>query len=271
MDVNLIKERLAAQAQPKAKKTELVDYAKTFWKPGVGKHEIRIVPSKFNKLDPFREVQFHYGIGGKKVMLALTNFGEKDPIVEFINKLKETGDKENWNLIKKISPKKRYFAPVVVRGEEDKGVRLWEFGTQMWKDLCNLAADDEIGDYTDIVNGRDIKINTEGKEVTKTDYNKSTPTIKLKVSKLSEDKQEVKLWLEEQPDVLSCYKHYSFDEMKSLLENWLKTPQSDDDSPKAESKPSKSNVAKAPVKKSKTDEFDEVFKDAEGEGDDLPF
>ncbi len=278
MDVNTIKQRLDNLQAKTAKKpkTELVDYTKTFWKPTVGKHEIRIVPSKFNKQDPFKEVQFHYGIGNKKVMLALTNFGEKDPIVEFISELKKSGDDDSWKLIKKISPKTRYFVPVVVRGEEEKGVRLWEFGVKMFRALGTLASDEEIGDYTSITNGRDIKVTTVDKATTGTDYNESTVQPKMKESKLSEDKEEVTKWLEEQPDVLAAYKHYTFDEMKTILKDWI-TNKKDDETPEAEAKPSKATKApvpttsvKAPTKKSKTDEFDEVFKEDNGT-DDLPF
>ena len=61
-------------------------------------------------------------------MIALTNFEESDPIMEFATQLRKTGEKENVDLAKKLFPKLRIFAPVVVRGEEDKGVRFWEFG-----------------------------------------------------------------------------------------------------------------------------------------------
>jgi hypothetical protein len=257
MDVSQIKQRLEALApKPKTKKSELVDYKKTFWKPTVGKHEIRIVPSKFNKQDPFKEVLFHYGIGGKKVMLALTNFGEKDPIVEFSKQLQASGDTDQWKLGKKISPKPRWFAPVIVRGEEELGVRLWEFGKTMFTDLGNLALDEEIGDYTSITNGRDLKIVTVGPEATGTDYAKSTVTPKLKVSALSSDKQLVEKWLEDQPDILACYKKYEFEEMKKLLKDWLEKAQetSEATSPEAEAKPSKksSSITTAAIWKSKS-------------------
>jgi hypothetical protein len=90
-----------------------------FWKPSVGKQTIRIVPSKFNKSTPFSELYFHYGIG-KPVMISPINWGEKDPIVEFAKQLRKTDNPENWKLAKKIEPKVRYFAPVVVRGMEMK-------------------------------------------------------------------------------------------------------------------------------------------------------
>ena len=59
----------------------------------------------------------------------------------------------------------RIFAPVIVRGEEEKGVRLWEFGKEVYQDFLNMATDDEIGDYTDIVAGRDYNAMTSVQDV----------------------------------------------------------------------------------------------------------
>jgi len=66
------------------------------WKPPVGKSVIRIVPYAFDKSNPFIELNFHYEIG-KRTMVSPTSFGRPDPIVEFAEKLKKTGDKDDWN------------------------------------------------------------------------------------------------------------------------------------------------------------------------------
>lgn len=219
MDLNAIKSRLSSLQNKKGGGTK-EDRTKTSWVPPVGKSVIRIVPSKFNKANPFREVMFHYGIGNK-TMLSLSNFGEKDPIVEFASQLRKTSDKENWSLAKKIEPKMRIFAPVIVRGEEDKGTRLWQFGREMYLELLGIAEDEDIGDYTDVMDGRDLTIDTVGPEVTGTKFNKSSVHIKPKTSALSEDNEQIKLWLSEQPDAIGLYKKYEFDEMKNILMEWL--------------------------------------------------
>ena len=82
-------------------------------------------------------------------MISPINFGEKDPIVEFAKQLRNTSDKENWRLAKKLDPKMRVFAPVIVRGEEDQGVRLWGYGKTAYKELLNLVLNPEYGDITD--------------------------------------------------------------------------------------------------------------------------
>jgi hypothetical protein len=99
----------------------------------------------------------HYGFS-KFPIYALTNWGEKDPIVEFAKSLRNTQEKENWQLAKKLDPKMRVFAPVVVRGEEEKGVRLWEFGKEIYMQCLGIAEDEDYGDFTDISEGRDLQL-----------------------------------------------------------------------------------------------------------------
>ena len=65
----------------------------------------------------------------------------------FVKKLRTTSDSENWRLAKKLSPKLRVFAPVIVRGEEDKGVRLFEFSKTIYLELLSIADDEDYGDF----------------------------------------------------------------------------------------------------------------------------
>jgi len=76
--------------------------------------------------------------------------GRKRPYRRVCNDLKKKNNKEDWALGKKLSPKMRVFVPVIVRGEEELGTRLWEFGKEIYQELLKLAEDEEIGDYTSI-------------------------------------------------------------------------------------------------------------------------
>ena len=271
MDLSAIKQRLNAMQQKPGKKNTGEDRKKFFWKPSVGKQVIRVVPSAFDKTNPFKELYFHYGIGNR-TMISPMNFGEKDPIVEFAKQLRQTQDKENWKLAKKLDPKMRVFAPVIVRGEEHLGVRLWEFGKEIYLEFLSLADDEDIGDYTDILEGRDITVDTVGPDVTGTAYNKSSIRVKTKQSALAEDKETIKKWLNEQPNPTELYKRYEFDEMKRLLQEWLNPEEEIPAKPTVEEddeddvQPVKSNYSLEP-KATKTDKFDALF----GDDDDLPF
>ena len=48
---------------------------------------------------------------------------------------------------------------ILVRGEEDKGVRLWGFGKTAYKELLNLVLNPDYGDITDVDQGTDLVIN----------------------------------------------------------------------------------------------------------------
>jgi len=218
---------------------------------------------------------FHYGIG-KPVMISPTNWGEKDPIVEFAKVLRKTTDPEKWKLAKKLEPKVRYFAPVVVRGMESEGVKLWQFGKELYSAFLQMAMDDEVGIYTDIVNGRDFKLNTEGPEVTGTPYNRTTAAPSMKNSPASDDASQVEKWLEDQVNPIDVFKRIPFEEMKEALQSWL-TPETEEGSivddekePKIESVPKTNyslNTSITAVKQSKLDKFDSLFE----EENDLPF
>jgi|TARA_B110000967_G_scaffold22795_1_gene20985 hypothetical protein len=279
MDLNAIKQKLDG-LQQKTTTGPKKDYSLIFWRPTVGKQQIRIVPSKHNANNPFTELKFYYGITNK-VMLSPLNFGEKDPIALFASKLREEYTKENYVLAKKLDAKNRIFVPVVVRGEEDKGVRLWQFGKTVYEELLALALDDEIGDYTDIVSGRDLTIETVGPESTGTPYNKSSVRVRLKSTPLSEEAAKVEQWAEDQPDPTAEFKRFTFDEMKVALEKWLSPEEVESDNVTSNafptqqaSTPSTSNFSldTSNVKKTKNDEFDSLFDDKKGdEPDDLPF
>lgn len=268
MDLNTIKQRLNAMQQKPGKKNSGEDRKKNFWKPSVGKQVVRVVPSAFDKSNPFKELFFHYGIGNR-TMISPINFGEKDPIVEFSKQLRQSQDKDSWKLAKKLDPKMRIFAPVVVRGEEHMGVRLWEFGKELYLEFLSLADDEDIGDYTDIMEGRDITVDTVGPEVTGTAYNKSSIRVKTKQSPLAEDKETIKKWLSEQPNPTELYKRYEFDEMKRMLQEWLapeeEAPAVEEEEEEVVSTP-KSNYSLSQPS-TKTDKFDSLF----GDDDDLPF
>ena len=54
--------------------------------------------------------------------------------------------------------KQRFFAPVLVRGEEEKGVRIWGFGKRAYEQLLQLVLNPEYGDITDVETGTDLVI-----------------------------------------------------------------------------------------------------------------
>jgi hypothetical protein len=190
-----------------------------FWKPPVGKSQIRIVPYAFDKSNPFQELYFHYEIG-KKTMLSPVSFGKPDPIVEFSEKLKKSGDKEDWKLGRKIEPKFRCYVPVIVRGQESEGVKFYAFGKKIYTELLGVIADPDYGDITDLMGGRDITI-----ECVAPDKDGAYPTYTVRVkpntTPATEDKEVANKIVNEQPELTKMFSELSYEEMKEELAKWL--------------------------------------------------
>ena len=161
-------------------------------------------------------------------MIALSNFEETDPILEFASQLRKTGEKENVDLAKKLFPKLRIFAPVVVRGEEDKGVRFWEFGKMVYQELLGVMSDEDYGDITDLSKGRDINVEVIPAKETGKMFNTTTVRVKPNTSALVDDKKTAESLLENQKELVSLFKKYTFDEMKDELQGWLKPAENDE-------------------------------------------
>jgi len=229
------------------------DYKNNFWRPPVGeKSQVRLVPYAHNKDFPFIELYFYFGIG-KPRMIALTNFDESDPIMEFANQLRKSGDKENMELAKKLYPKMRIFAPVVVRGEEDKGVRFWEFGKMVYQELLGVMADEDYGDITAVQNGRDVTVEVIPAAETGKMFNTTTVRVKPNQTPLVEDATQAESLLENQKDLVSLFKKYTFEEMKDELQGYLK-PAEEDGGKETEIK-----AAPSKTKKTIDSKLDELF------------
>jgi len=213
LDINAIRGRLN-KLQNTQRKTDAL------WKPTPGKHQVRIVPYKFNSDNPFIELYFHYNINNK-TYLSPQSFGRPDPIVEFADKLKRMGDKEDWKAAKAMEPKLRTFVPVIVRGEEGEGVRFWGFGKTVYQEILGYIADPDYGDITDPTSGRDLTIEYKSAEEAGTSYPTTTIRVKPSESPISEDASRATSFLESQTEITDLYSELSYDELKGVLEGWL--------------------------------------------------
>jgi hypothetical protein len=223
MAINLdaIRGRLNKLQSTTSKKVEL-------WKPAPGKHQIRLVPYKFNEENPFIELYFHYNINNKSYLSPMS-FGRPDPIVEFADKLKRMGDKEDWKAAKKMEPKLRTFVPVLVRGEEGEGVRFWGFGKTVYQEILGYMADPDYGDITDPTTGRDITVEIVSAEDSGTSYPVTTIRVKPKETPLVESAEETKKFLTNQMEITDLYQELTYSELKSVLEGWLNPSATGDD------------------------------------------
>jgi hypothetical protein len=234
------------------------DKKNNVWKPEAGKTRVRIVPYVHRKDNPFLELYFHYDIS-KKSMLSPITFGNADPIVEFADKLKKTGDKEDWLMGRKIEPKMRTYVPVIIRGKESEGVKFWGFGKTIYTELLSIISDADYGDITDLMNGRDIDVEFTPADAPGT-YPKTAIRVKPNTQPATEDK-EIAQKIMNQPEITDLFPEPSYDELEKALAEWMNPENADSDV--EESAPAAAPAA-APASKpaaTKVDNVADAFND----------
>ena len=213
IDLDAIRRKLNQLSGQNTKKNSM-------WRPVEGEeHTVRILSFPDNDGQPFKERWFYYNIGNNPGLLAPYQFGKEDPIQELINKLRDDGSKESYELAKKLYPKMRCYAPVVVRGEEDKGVMLWSFGKMVYQSLLNIMLDEDYGDITDPLEGRDVKVictKAPGRMWASTEVRP-----RGKSSKLTEKSSEVKKMVESIPSLDDLFALKSYEELEKIVNDWL--------------------------------------------------
>ena len=225
-----------------------------FWKPQPGKSQVRIVPYKHDKSNPFSELFFHYSLVPNKTVISPLSYGRPDPVQQFADKLKSTGNKDEWIQGKRIEPKMRTFVPVVVRGEENEGVKFWGFGKTVYQELLGIIADPDYGDISDATAGRDITVERQTPAEAGNQYGKTTIRVKPNVTSLSDNSDLLTKLLDEQPNINELYNEPTFDELKGHLSNFLNpsdsTEETTEKEPEMVTTEASSNVE---------DDFDKLF------------
>jgi hypothetical protein len=187
------------------------------WKPEAGSQVVRIVPFQHNRENPFIELYFHYNFGGKSVLSPLS-FGRPDPIQEFADKLKSTGNSDDWKAGKKLEPTMRCYVPVLIRGKESEGVKFWGFGKSVYQELLGVITDPDYGDITDAMAGRDITI--EFKPADGKSYPETSIRVKPNQTPITTDKAILEK-LMAQPTISELFKEHTYEELTLMLQNWL--------------------------------------------------
>ena len=258
MDINAIKSKLATLQSTSNTKDN-------FWKPEPGKQVVRVVPYKHNKDNPFIELFFHYNLGNNKTYLSPLSFGRPDPVAEFADKLKSTGNKDEWIQGKRLEPKMRTFAPVIVRGKESEGVKFWGFGKTVYQELLGVIADPDYGDITDATNGRDIGIDRQTPAEAGNQYGKTTVRVKPNQTTITDDAGMLENVLNNQSDLTELYNEPTYDELKEVLANYL-NPSDESETATTTATPAATTQTSTPTKTEEPkktadveDAFDQLF------------
>ena len=196
-----------------------------FWKPSEGENVIRILPSPDG--DPFKHFHFHYNVGEKAGFLCLKkNFGDDCPVCDFVSKLYNDGDDESRQLARKLVAKSRFFSPVLVRGEEAEGVKVWGYSKTVYENLLQLVLNPDYGDITDAHNGTDLVL-TYGKAPGAM-FPSTNITARRKTSALVPDADQMSELLDNEVDFDKLFEVKSKDDVSAILDKFLLGEDGDD-------------------------------------------
>ena len=194
----------------------------TFWRPQDGEQCIRIVPTADG--DPFKDYWFHYNVGNNPGFLSpKKNFGEGDPLDDFVRKLFNEGTEESIKMAKSLMARQRFFSPVLVRGEEEKGVRIWGYGKMVYEQLLNLVLNPEYGDITDTETGTDLVLHYGKPQGASFPQTKLTPRRRSSVlcdDAVGGDERCVEM-LESIPDFDTLFERKTPEDVGTLLDAFL--------------------------------------------------
>jgi len=189
-----------------------------FWRPQDGESVIRIVPTPDG--DPFKDFWFHYNVGKNPGFLSpKRNFGEDCPLDDFVRNLFNEGTEDSIKMAKNLMARQRFFSPVLVRGEEEQGVRLWGYGKLAYQELLNLVLNPEYGDITDVNEGTDLVI-TYGKPPG-AQFPQTSITPRRRPSPLVETQEEINQHLESIPDTSTVFERKTSEQVQAMLDEFL--------------------------------------------------
>ena len=216
LDLTKMKEKLQELESGGKSKTD-----KVWWRPQEGDQDIRIIPTEDG--DPFKVYHFHYNLGeGARggVLCPKRQFGENCPICDFASKLWQEGTDDSKKMAKSLFVRQRFFSPVVVRGEDEVGVRVWGYGKTIYETLLGLVLNPDYGDITDVDNGVDFTL-TYTLPKTKGAFPQTNLVPKRKSSALAKTKGAIKEALEAVPQIDTLFQRKSPTDVKAILESFL--------------------------------------------------
>lgn len=197
-----------------------------FWKPEDGTYEVRVLPTKDN--DPFKEFWFHYNVGkGSGILCPKRNFGDECAICEFATKLFKEGLPDTVAMAKDLFVRQRFCSPILVRGSEKEGVKIWSYSKTVYEELLKTVLDPDFGDITDLDAGFDLKVD-KGKQ-SGARYSMMKVKPKPKATPMCRDmpSKECAELLESIPDFDSLFTRMSSSEVQSALDKHLAEPDND--------------------------------------------
>lgn len=232
MSYNLDRIRNALNKQP-AVATNGKQFKQTkYFKPGIGKYDLRFMPYLSIEGEPVQEVLYYNNLTeDNKRFVAPQSFGLPDPIRDLFNEKRR--EKNGWAIAKFLKPKKRYYAVVIDRKDEAAGPQIWEFSEEIRDSLyaVMVSADNSDEYLFDAEKGYDWELtvtqaldtNNKPRVFNGNVVKNFTLNMRKRTSPLHKDRAQAQKWIDEMPKLDVMYKHMckTPEELIEILENFV--------------------------------------------------
>lgn len=217
-----------------------------FDKLGDGKNVRRVLFPKGTSDTFFSEGYLHFGLGadGKTMVTCPKTWGkhERCPICEYVEQLKKSKDKDEQQLAKDISARRRIYINVINRDDDSEEPKVLAIGATVLKGILDTVCDADYADVTDYSEGRDVTITKKGQGL-KTEY---SVLPKPKVTVASETYSEEELD-EKMTDLESLFVRKSYEELEDILNGVESSNEEDDEEEEDDPKPKTAKKAQQAV------------------------
>ena len=193
-----------------------------FWSPSAGDHTIRIVDGPDG--DPFFSFHLHYNLGDQYrggVLCPKHEFGEKCPVCEYGTELWRSGEEYARQMAKKYFASQRFFSAILIRGEEEEGIKWWGYSKTVYKDLLGLTLNPEYDDIVDLEKGTDLNITYVPGDRKANTFAKTTIVPSRRDSPLLDDPEKVQALMDSLPKLETLMKRKTPDELAAILGSHL--------------------------------------------------
>ena len=244
---------------------------RVFVKLGVGKTRVRFIPPLPDR--KWKRVTFvHYidvpGVGRRSFTCPRMEAKQPCPSCKTAQKLAASDNALDQERAKKLQPKRRCLANVILRSQAEDGPKILAFGPQIENQLVEMRKDLDLGgNFIDPVEGFDILIMRTGTGQNDTEY-KVVAADKGKSCALHDDVVQMNEWIKNQHNLENRVKLYNVEDIQRILrgEKPLGEDSNDEDGGGAAPVTRGKDKAGKTTKTSRlSDEFDDEEEDDEDE------
>lgn len=245
-----------------------------YWKATMGEHDIRFLPIESSTGEPFMTVAYYDKPLVEKRIVAPFCMGKPDFIKEQYEELRQSKKHpDGWAIAKHLRSKDRFYAAIIVRGEEDKGPQVWEFSKEIRDAIYGILThkDNVDEDMLSTTDGYDFTLTvTPAMEGGKPKLWNGSPVKNINVqprkkpSPLSKDKALVTKWLAATPKFEEMFGRQckTNEELTEILENFVAGLSGGSAKPSAEGTDHNATRGANPASTSEAeDQLDDAFSD----------